>query len=109
MAMGFVIIGNRIKQARKSKGFTQENLAEKMDVSIAFLSKIETGKMHINLERLSQICNLLSVTEGEILNGASVKSNDYLIPEFYDLLKSCSPENQKLIYDIAKLISEKNN
>ncbi len=107
MAVDFEIIGKRLKQARKDVKLTQENLAEKMDVSVAYLSKVETGKIHINLERLAEICGLLGVTEGQILNGVSSNSQDYLDIEFYKLLKSCSIENQKLVYDITKLIANK--
>ena len=59
MAVDFSIIGERIKKARKAKKMTQEDLAEKMDVSIAFLSRIERGTSQINLKRLSQVCNIL--------------------------------------------------
>ena len=38
MAVDYNVIGERIKVARKSKRMTQEQLAEKMGVSIAFLS-----------------------------------------------------------------------
>ncbi len=106
MAVDFGIIGKRIKEARKSKGLTQENLVEYMDVSIAYLSKVETGKIHINLERLSQICNILEVTEGDILNGVSNNSEKYLNDEFNTLLKKCSPKQQKLAYNILKVILE---
>ena len=78
MAIDFNVIGKRIKEARKKKGLTQEQLVEKLGVSIAYLSKIETGKIHINLERLSQICQILEVSEGKILNGVSDTSNKYL-------------------------------
>lgn len=108
MAVDFSIIGKRIKEARKKKGLTQEKLVEQMDVSIAYLSKIETGKIHINLERLSQICNILNVTEGEILNGVSNNSEKYLNNEFNNLLRKCSPKQQKLIYNILKAILEEN-
>ena len=84
---------------------TQEDLAEKLDVSVAFLSRVERGSSHINLKRLSQVCSILDVDEGYILNGASNSSESYLENEFSDLLKSCSPEKQKLIYDIAKVIA----
>lgn len=107
MAVDFEIIGKRLKQARKDVNLTQENLAEKMDVSVAYISKVETGKIHINLERLSEICGILNTTEGQILNGVSSNSQEYLDIEFYKLLKSCSIENQKLVYDITKLISNK--
>ena len=46
------------------------------------------------------------VTEGEILNGASTNSENYLSSNFSDLLSNCSPEKLKLIYNIAKMIAE---
>lgn len=106
MAVDFCIIGKRLKEARKKKGLTQEQLVEKMGVSIAYLSKIETGKIHINLERLSEICGILGVTEGEILNGVSSRSDKYLQSEFYELLKNCSPKKQKLAYRVLQVILE---
>lgn len=108
MAVDFYIIGKRIKEARKEKNLTQENLVEKMGVSIAYLSKVETGKIHINLERLSQICGILGVTEGEILNGVSNHSERYLQSEFYNILRKCSPKKQKLAYQILQVISNEN-
>ena len=106
MAVDYTVIGERLKKARKDKHLTQEQLAEKIDVSIAFLSRIERGSSQINLKRLSQICQILEVTEGDILNGSSSKSTKYLNSEFADLLKNCSAEKQNLIYDIARVIAE---
>lgn len=106
MALDYNIIGERLKKARTDKGLTQEKLAEKIDVSIAFLSRIERGSSHISLKRLSQICDILEVSEGEILNGASNNSSTYLSSEFDNLLKNTTPEKQKLIYKIAKIINE---
>ena len=105
MALDYTIIGQRIKQARLAKNLTQEDLAEKIDISVAFLSRVERGNSHINLKRLNQLCRLLDVSEGYILNGASSNSNNYLEQEFAELLKSCSPEKQKLIYNVAKTIA----
>jgi len=106
MALDYTIIGERLKKARTDKKMTQERLAEKWDVSIAFLSRIERGNSHINLKRLSQICEILGVSEGYILNGTSSNSANYLTSEFNDILNSVSPEKQKLIYKMAKVISE---
>lgn len=104
MALDYSIIGQRLKQARLSKNMTQEDLAEKLDISVAFLSRVERGNSHINLKRLNQICRILDVSEGYILNGVSSKSENYLSKEFSDLLKSCKPETQRLIYDVAQVI-----
>lgn len=106
MALDYNIIGSRIKQARLAKNYTQEDLAEKIDISVAFLSRVERGNSHINLKRLDQICNLLDVSEAYILNGASNNSQNYLDKEFSELLKKCSPEKQKMIYNVAKTIAE---
>ena len=106
MALDYTIIGERLKKARTDKKMTQERLAEKLDVSIAFLSRIERGNSHINLKRLSQICEILGVSEGYILNGTSSNSANYLTSEFSDILNNISPEKQKLIYKMAKVISE---
>lgn len=106
MALDYTIIGERLKKARTDKKMTQEKLAEKLDVSIAFLSRIERGNSHVNLKRLSQICEILGVSEGYILNGTSSNSENYLTSEFNDILNSVSPKKQKLIYKMAKVISE---
>ena len=52
MALDYKLIGSRLKQARQKKKLTQENLAEMLDVSIAFLSRVECGSLDISLKRL---------------------------------------------------------
>lgn len=106
MAVDYAIIGSRLKNARIESGLTQQELAEKINVSIAFISRIERGSSHINLKRLSEICSILGTSEGSILNGVSDSNVEYLYSEFNDLLKKCSPEKQKLIYKVSKLIAE---
>lgn len=106
MALDYKIIGNRLKQARLNSGLTQEMLAEQLNVSVAFLSRLETGSSHINLPRLEQICRITGVSEGYILNGVAEESSTYLLDEFSELLKDCNPQQIKLIYNITKLIKE---
>ena len=106
MALDYNIIGERLKKARIDKNMTQEKLAEQIDVSVAFLSRVERGTSHINLKRLTQICEILGVSEGSILNGVSSNSDNYLASEFNNILNSVSSDKQKLICKIAKVISE---
>lgn len=109
MAIDYNVIGQRLKQARLAKNLTQEDLAEQINISVAFLSRVERGNSHINLKRLTQVCKLLDVDEGYILNGVSNTSENYLSKEFSDLLQKCTPEKQRLIYDIAQVIANENN
>ena len=106
MAIDYNIVGERIKKARLDKKLTQEKIAEQLDVSVAFLSRVERGSSHINLKRLNQLCSILDVTEGYILSGSSDNSKNYLDEDFKNLLEKCTPEQQKLIYNIAKTIVE---
>ena len=106
MLPDYSVIGRRIKKTRIKNKLKQETLDDKIDVSVAYLSRVERGNSHINLKRLNQLCGLLDVTEGYLLNGASSSSQNYLDKEFTDLIKSVSPAKQKLIYNVAKTIAE---
>ena len=104
MALDYSVIGNRIRKSRLDKKMTQEKLAEALNVSVAFISRIERSTTHVNLKRLSEICNLLDISEGYLINGTNINSDNYLSNEFNELFLSCPKEKQKLIYEIAKII-----
>ena len=105
MALDYDIIGNRIKQARIAKNYTQEDLAEQLDVSVAFLSRAERGTVKMNLTRMDQLCNILDIDITYIIAGTTNTSKAYLAEDFSHLLQNCSPEKVKLIYDIAKVVA----
>ena len=102
--MDQIKIGKFLLNCRKEKDLTQEQLAEKLDVSVAFLSRAERGSVKINLTRITQLCDLLDVAISDILTGTASSAKDYLTEDFANLLKDCPPEKIKLIYDIAKVI-----
>ena len=104
MSLDYTIIGERLKKARLAKKLTQEQLAEKLEVSVAFLSRAERGDVKINLSRITQLCDILDTSISNILTGTISNSKDYLTEDFSNLLKNCPPEKLKLIYDIAKVI-----
>jgi len=51
----YAVIGKRIQKSRQEKGITQEKLAEKVGISVVYLSKIENGRVYPTLEMLSNI------------------------------------------------------
>ena len=104
MGLDYTIIGERLKKARLAKHLTQEQLAEELDVSVAFLSRAERGDVKINLSRISQLCDILNISISSVLTGTVSNSKDYLLEDFSNLLKNCPPEKLKLIYDVAKVI-----
>jgi transcriptional regulator with XRE-family HTH domain len=106
LSFDYGLIGKRIKQAREDKGLTQEKLAESLDVSNAYISKIERGKTDVGLKRLSEISVVLEESMGYLLNGTNSSSGDYLRNEITEMLEGCSPETIKLIASIIKPLVE---
>lgn len=105
MALNYMMIGQRLKRARREKGFTQEVIAEKLDCSVPYISRIECGRVKVNLTRLSQICRILEIPEGKILNGADVPEAEMDTNQIQRMLENCSPAKQNLIYQVIELIA----
>lgn len=55
-------IGKIIKKLRVDKNMTQEALAEKIDISTNYLSKVERGLSRLNIEAFLKMAEVLSFT-----------------------------------------------
>lgn len=108
MIPDYSVIGRRIRNARIEQKLTQEELADKINVSVAFMSRLERGNSKINLNRLTQIAETLNLSPGYLLTGSNTASKDYLREDFRQVLDKCTPEQQRLIYAISELVSRTN-
>lgn len=104
MLPDYSVIGRRIKSARIEHNLKQEELADIIDVSVAYMSRVERGSSKINLRRLTQIAEVLQISPGYLLTGSNVNSKDYLKEDFRDILDQCTPEQQRFIYKICELV-----
>ena len=68
-------IGERINTRRKQLNYTQEQIAEKMDVSIQMVSNLERGNKAIKIENLLKISQILSISTDYILTGRRAKQD----------------------------------
>ena len=59
--------GLNVKFARMRKGLTQEQLAEKMDISWTYIAKIETGRINMSLGKILEIAKTLEVDINKLL------------------------------------------
>ena len=82
------LLGKRIKELRKRKGFTQEKLAELSKIEIPSLSNIENGKNYPNHETLDKISNALSVQPYELFIFEYYKNSEELIDEMLVAMKN---------------------
>lgn len=62
-------VGHFIMNKRKEAGLTQQQLADKLNLSFQAVSKWETGTAFPNIEVLTDLAALLQVTVDEILSG----------------------------------------
>lgn len=61
-------IGSRIKEERKARGFTQELLAEKADITPRYLSRLEVGQQSPSIETLIKLATVLEVELQELFD-----------------------------------------
>lgn len=108
MDFDYKVIGQRIKEARRNKGWSQERLSEEVDVTTVYISRIERGSSKINLKRLAQISKALDASVEYLIGGTQTDSPNYLDKELYETLLTCTPAKQRLIYNIAQIVSKSN-
>ena len=102
----FKIIGRRIKEERLEKSLSQIQLSEMMDISVAYLSRVEIGRTHISLKRLMELCSILEIPSSKIIDGSMSEESEYLNKEFKEILSGCDTRKKNLIYKMAKLIRD---
>ena len=100
-------IGQNIQKIRKSNGYTQEKLAENIEVSVRYISDIEQDRAKPSYEVLIRICNLFHVTLDQIfseyLDVKENKSLEYSLAG-YDKL---SKEDKKTIEHLIIYFNKK--
>ena len=70
-------IGKFISTCRKDKGFTQVQLAEKLNISNRAVSKWETGKSCPDASIMLKLCDILDITVNELLSGERISMENY--------------------------------
>ena len=60
-------LGNKIRKIREIKGLKQENVADKIGLSLSSYGKIERGEVKLSVERLSTIANAMDLPINAIL------------------------------------------
>ena len=69
MAIDYILLGKRIKEKRRNAHMTQAQLAERVDITVPYISRIETDQNHISLELLVNIADALQVSVDNLLSG----------------------------------------
>lgn len=102
-------VASRLKQARKSKGYTQDALASAIGVSRGVISNIEYEKSEPQALVIRAICDVLQISEcwliygeGEMENNPDLEKSARLLSDIYNSAKELSEEEQDYILDMIK-------
>ena len=107
MPLDYAAIGGRLQARRKELGITQEDAAERVGITVVYLSKIENGRVYPTLETLSNICTELDTELAEVLSNTEMERKDYANDRVLELFNACSvrvkPIALSLLEELTKL------
>ena len=101
MTINYEIIGRRIKELRVQNHISQAKLAELVEMSVAYISYIETGKKQASLKSLVLIADTLGITVDNLLNGNQKNDNSQCQTEFEAIFDGCSCYEKRIVYEVA--------
>ncbi len=97
-------IGLRISNRRKQLNYTQEQIAEKMDVSVQMVSNLERGNKAIKIDNLVKISEILDISTDYILLGNYTKNDSTNMSE---KLSTLSTDDYQMISLLIEYCSNK--
>ena len=93
-------IGEQIKAAREQSKLTQEQFAERIDVSPQYVSDLERGVVGASIATLKSICTVLGVSSDQILFGSETENRAVAIAE------KCKSLSEKQYMILSEIISK---
>lgn len=99
-------IGERVKQARLSRGLSQADLADMLKLSDAYVSKIELGKNAMTITVLIKLSDALNVSTDWLLRNQTREAQEITLTELEEMFKDCSPAERNAL---LKLLQQMKN
>lgn len=109
-------VGERIKEVREVKGWTQEKLAAEADISRSFLSEVEKHGKNISLDLLLKVATALGASVGYLASGEGLQPGErrpVVIPielsEAAEALHLSYPETLDLLEAYGSIVARRSN
>ncbi len=93
----------RIRKAREDMGYTREQFAEKLDVSVSYMAEVERGRTGISVKMLIKICDLLGLSADYILFGTNRDTDTMILDKIHRIDNKYIPLLNKIITEILAL------
>lgn len=93
-------LGPKVKKARIAKGYTQEYVAEHINISADLLRNIENSRNIGSVPTLINLCNLLNITLNDLFVDFLDNSNSNIDTNLYNYFRQISLEDKELLKKI---------
>lgn len=103
--MNYYKIGEKIRKYRKTADMSQEELSEKVGISVTHMSHIETGNTKLSLPVLVAIAKTLEVHTDDLLFDTPL-GKDMILAELNEIIETCSEKELRLIIDMVKALKK---
>jgi len=103
--MDYKKLGNNIRNARLNLSITQEQLAEKINVSSVFISQIENSARKPSLETIYKISNELFVSMDDLVKQEEIKNRN--VSELQLIMKNRTVEEVELVTSLVRTLFNK--
>ena len=99
------LIGMRIKEIRRSKGLSQEQLAEKADINSKYLSRMERGTENPTLDMFIKLSNALEIEMREMFDFGHVVSHKELRGAIQNIAKTADEPTLRLALKVLRAVT----
>ena len=96
--------GNKVRELRKSQGFSQEKLAEKAGLHYTYIGAVERGEKNISLQNIKKIAHGLGVDITKLFTFIRQTKKNRTFEEIVNLLSSRSPKELKVASRVIKAL-----
>ncbi len=97
-------LGARIALRRRERGWTQAELAEKLQVETETVSRFERGHAMPSLKRLALTAHVQDVSLSDLVGGASLLAGDTAI-ELMEILKEVTPRQRMVLLEVVRVVA----
>lgn len=95
----------RIRKAREDMGYTREQFAEKLDVSVSYLAELERGRTGISVKLLIKVCRVLGLSSDYILFGTERPEDTHRLDAIHRIDSKYLPLLDQVIHELLALDS----
>lgn len=99
-------IGKKIASLRKEQKMTQEQLAEKLDISVKHCSSVERGLSSLSLEKLIQVCEIFNVSLDFLVRNLPSEESNPIPSVCISLFQNADEKERRILKEYLSLYNK---